>query len=113
VSKKKPPDFSKSDPDGEGVRRAWVNWAQTAPADKLVESGNVMQRGAKMKRPSGHTPAVQAVHDVVAANRDMLPAELWDKFGHEPRFIGLTESKFKRRAIEARTEIRRSANAEK
>jgi hypothetical protein len=28
----------------------------------------------------------------------MLPAELWDKFGHEPRFIDLTESKFKRRA---------------
>ncbi|HWJ36389.1 MAG TPA: hypothetical protein VNR70_14050 [Steroidobacteraceae bacterium] len=108
--KPKAPVFPK---DEEGVRRTIVNWAQTTPADKLVEAGNVMQRGTKMKRPSGHTPAVQAVHDVVAANRDMLPAELWDKFGHEPRFIGLAESKFKRRAIEARTEIRKSVKPEK
>jgi hypothetical protein len=109
----KKPDFKKGDPDGEGLRRVYVNWAQTTPVDTIVESLNAAHRGAKMKRPSGHTPAVQAVYDVVAANRDMLPAELWDKFGHEPRFIGLTESKFKRRAIEARTEIRKSVKAEK
>src|SRR5258708_5530052 len=109
-SKPKGPGFRK---DEEGMSRVFVNWSQTTPADKLVEAGNVMQRGAKMKRPSGHTPAIQAVHDIVAANRDMLPAELWDKFGHEPRFIGLTESKFKRRAIEARTEIRKSVKPEK
>jgi hypothetical protein len=70
-------------------------------------------RAAKMKRPAGHTPAVQHVYDLVANNAGMYPAELWDKFGANPQLIGISESNFKKRAGEARTELRKSGKLKK
>jgi hypothetical protein len=79
----KPPDFLKADPDSEGLRRVYVNWAQTAPVDAVIETFSRAHRGGKLApnnragkvgRETEHIRALVAAHPNLAFKPKKLRA---------------------------------------
>jgi hypothetical protein len=70
-SKPKSPVFPKDD---EGMRRVFVNWAQTTPVDTVVETFNKTHRGAKFapdNRVNKVGAATKHIRALVVAHRDL------------------------------------------